>query len=191
MIEANDETLKEILLNRGVITKTSNTALLNENKGVSASSLMPKLNTQSESININAGTNFIKDITELIKSTTDLLNTDLGKLFINKLTNKSEVENKEIYLNNSPVIPYEQDLNKNHVNFEELNKNEVNVKMENDKEYERRAEEIVMFSIYLLENVVNNKQDIKGVEILEELKKNKEESVKVLKEVFKENDKKN
>lgn len=195
MIEATPETLREILANRGANTPPINAPVPNTPNNTPASALMPKIDNAPASINLNAGTNFIKDLTDLVKSATDFLNTDLGKMFLNKLQAKQDASKQIDELTALMQAPYgtEQPTQAPapQAQAQPKPKQEEQKKMETDenKQYEAYATQIMQFTKQLIETLVKQKSNITGAEILKELNEKEADTIKTLSKVLKQNDK--
>lgn len=193
MLETNTDTLREILKQKGAELQTQTTTPQTPNTNAQGMPNINDINKETPQINIGAGTNFIKDITDLIKSASELLNTDLGKMFLNRLKEKQGItsdkknDDEMNELINAPhrqeppttqpqQQPTPQTNNKNKTS-EELKK------MEN--EYENKAKEILTFTETLLDNAIKQNEKISCAELLQELKTKKEDNIKALSEVFK------
>lgn len=170
MLEASPDTLKNILQAGGM-------------KPATETSVLSSFDTTKPAPTISTGTNFIKDITDLLKATGELLNTDFGKIILNKATGKEEAGAVESF--NNEMIKAKAIESEPAPAQREQPKTEIQ-KADTQKEasYNLTEEQIYLMLYNMVAQVSEQDKKITAEEILKSLEDNKEDIIKKLNEVF-------
>lgn len=178
MIEATKETLKDVLKERSI------------NVNVPLNTQQPEVLTKPvlNPPQLQTGTNFIKDLTDLVKAGSEFLNTELGQLITSKINpqQQKKQDDGQSFYNEMATAPREAPaIETKPQEVKKEIKPEPKKEQETKQEQKLNAEEIYLFSYSLIENLIKNNEGIKGEEILTALKENKADLIKKLNEVFK------